>query len=44
VLRIVTDFNSDEVREPRIESDIEALAAKINAAKGGGIRRKRGLW
>jgi phospholipid:diacylglycerol acyltransferase len=40
-LKIVTDFESSTVNENRIVSDIENIAAKINAHPGGGIFKQK---
>jgi phospholipid:diacylglycerol acyltransferase len=39
-LKIVTDFETSTVNENRIVSDIENIAAKINAHPGGGIFKR----
>jgi phospholipid:diacylglycerol acyltransferase len=39
-LKIVTDFESSTVNENRIVSDIESIAAKINAHPSGGIFKR----
>ena len=40
-LRIVTDFESEEITEDRIASNIRELAQKINAHPQGGVFKKK---
>jgi len=42
-IRIVTDFNSEEVRQDSISSEIREIAEKINS-RGGLFKRKEHFW